>query len=109
MAKFYWPFAADSKPWLGAVGGLPAHSGSFVTTLLAGLAGLGFLVAALGLFWSGIPSTWWPVLVLVAAAASILLYVLYFGIWAILPLLLDAVLLLGIIFRHWSASGLRGG
>jgi hypothetical protein len=107
-AKIYWPFAADSKPWLGFAGGLPAQSG-IITAFLAGLAGLGFLAAALGLFWNGIPSTWWPVLVIVAAAASILLYVLYFGVWAILPLLLDAVLLLGVFFRHWSASGLRGG
>ena len=35
-AKFYWPFAADSKSWLTAIGGLP-ESGGIVTSLLAGV------------------------------------------------------------------------
>jgi hypothetical protein len=106
-AKFYWPFAADSRSWLGFAGGLPAQSGA-LTAILAGLAGLGFLVAAIGIIWNFIPASWWPILITIAAISSILLYVLYFGIWAILPLALDLVLLWGILLRHWTLAGLRG-
>jgi hypothetical protein len=99
-AKIYWPFAADSRSWLGFTGGL--------TVLFAGLAGLGFMAAALGLFWNGIPAGWWPVIVIVSAVASTLLYLLYFGVWALLPLALDLALLWGVLFRHWTVAGLRG-
>jgi len=61
-AWFMWPFAADSKSWLGFVGGLPRQSGSVVTPLLAGLAGLGLLAAALGLF--GVLAQHWSVALL---------------------------------------------
>jgi len=108
QAKFYWPFAADSKSWLGFIGGLPSQPGSVVTPILAGLAGLGFLAAAVSLFWNAIPTQWWPVVVIVSAAASALLYVLYFGVWAIPPLVLDLVLLGGVLLQHWTVPGLRG-
>ena len=103
-----WPFAADSKSWLGFVGGLPRQSGSAVTPLLAGLAGLGLLAAALGLFGVLVPANGWPVLVIVSASASILLYVLYFRVWAILLIVIDAVLLWGVLAQHWSVALLRG-
>lgn len=104
-----WPFGLDSKPWLKLIGGLPSQSGSFITPLLAGLAGLGLLLAAVGLFWNGVPSQWWPLIVIVSAAASVLLFVLYFGPWAILPLILDLALLWGVLLQHWTVPGLRGG
>jgi hypothetical protein len=104
-----WPFAVDSKPWLGFIGGLPSQTGSLVTTLLAGLAGLGFLAAAVALFWHAIPGTWWPILVIGASISSALLYVFYFGFWSLIPLTLDAVLILGVTWLNWSASVLRGG
>ena len=107
-AKIYWPFATDSRSWLNLIGGLPSQSGGFVTSLLAGLAGLGFLTAALGLFWGGIPANWWPILVVIATAASMLLYMLYFGAWAILPLFLDLAILWVLFFQHWTVAGLRG-
>ena len=53
------------------------------------------------------PAHWWLPLVVVAAVASLLLYVLYFGVWALLPMALDAVLLWGVLARHWSVAGLR--
>ena len=104
-----WPFAANSKPWLGFIGGLPSQPGSIVTPVLAGLAGLGFLAAAVGLFWSGIPANLLPALVTGAAAASGLLYILYIGPWAVLPLLLDALLVWGVLGWQWTSAALRGG
>ena len=102
-----WPFGADSKPIFSFVGGLPSQSGSVLTPLLAGLAGLGFLAALAALFGLVIPASWWRPLMLTAGIASALLYVLYFGKWSLLPLTLDAVLLWGVLAQGWSVTGLK--
>lgn len=102
-----WPFGADSKPIFSFVGGLPSQAGGLLTPLLAGLAGLGFLAALAALFGLVIPASWWRPLMLVAGIASALLYVLYFGKWALLPLALDAVLLWGVLAQGWSVAGLK--
>lgn len=108
-AWILWPFAADSKPMLRGIGGLPQQSGSVLIPLLAGVAGLGFLAAVLGLFGVIVPANWWLPLVVVSGVASILLHVLYFGVWALLPLATDVVLLWGVLLQHWTVAGLRGG
>jgi hypothetical protein len=105
-AWFLWPFAADSKPWLGFLGGLPQKSGSAVTPILAGLAGLAFLAAVLALLGWFVPANWFVPLVLGASAASGLLFVLYFGVWTIAPLVLDLVLLWGVLLQKWSVAAL---
>ena len=105
-AKFYWPFAADSRPWLGFIGGLPA-SGGLVTALLAGIAALGFLASLLALFGWLVPAQWFTPLIVAASVASILLYVLYFGVFSLLPLALDALLLWGVLAQGWSVAGLK--
>lgn len=105
-AKFYWPFAADSKPWLGFIGGLPA-SGGIVTALLAGVAALGFIASLLALFGWLVPAHWFTPLIVAASIASILLYVLYFGAFSLLPIALDAILLWGVLAQGWSVTGLK--
>lgn len=105
-AKFYWPFAADSKPWLGFIGGLPA-AGGIVTPLLAGVAALGFIASLLALFGWLVPAHWFTPLIVAASIASILLYVLYFGMFSLLPIALDAILLWGVLVRSWSVTGLK--
>jgi len=107
-AWLLWPFAEDSKPWLGGIGGLPRQRGSVVTPVLAGSAGLGFLAAALGLLGIGVPANWWPLLVIVAAMDSLTLHALYFGRWSPLPIVLDVMFLWGVLVQHWSVAGLRG-
>lgn len=108
-ATFYWPFAADSRPWLPFIGGLPQQSGSVITPLLAGLAGLGFLLAALGLFGWVLPAAaWWTPVVLIASIASALLHIFYFGMGAIIPLIIDAVLIGGVLLQQWNVTALRG-
>ena len=106
-AKFYWPFAADSKSWLTAIGGLPA-AGGIITSLLAGGAALGFIASLLALFGWLVPANWFAPAILAASIASVLLYVLYFGAFSIIPLALDALLLAGVYAWHWSAAGLKG-
>jgi hypothetical protein len=103
-----WPFDADSKPRLGSLGGLPKQGGA-LAALLAGVAGLGFLAAAVGLlFGVVVPADWWRALVMVALVASILLYALYFGPLALIPIALDVAILWGVLAQGWSMSGLRG-
>jgi hypothetical protein len=103
-----WPFGVDSKSLLSGLGGLPRQGGA-VTALLAGVAGLGFLLAVVGLlFGVVVPTDWWRILVTTSAAASILLYALYFGPLSLLPIALDVVILWGVLLHGWSMSGLRG-
>jgi len=101
QATFYWPFARDSKPIFNDIGGL-------ATLLFAGVAGLCFLAAALALLGIAIPADWWPVLVVSGAIASSLLYILYFGPYALLPVAIDAALLWGLQIESWTVAGLCG-
>lgn len=107
-AWFLWPFSNASRPIVGFVGGLPKQGGSVISPILGGVAGLCFLAAAVGLFWSGISATWWPALVGVAAAASAILFVLFFAVWMIPPIIIDAILLYGVFFLHWTVATLKG-
>ena len=99
-AGLLWPFATDSKPIFDFVS-------SFSPAILAGIADLFFLTAIVGLFSEGIPTNWWPVFVIVATIASLLLYTLYFGDRMIVPVLVDVVLLWGVLSQRWSAGVLR--
>lgn len=103
-----WPIAANSRPWLSGIGGLPQQPGSVVTTLLAGGAGLCLIGAVLALFGVVIPAAWWPVLVTTGSAASMLVYVLYFGPLALIPIALDMALLWGVFIQKWTVTGLSG-
>ncbi len=100
----FWPFATDSR----AVLGLTGDGISNMTKLLSVIGGVCFLAALLALFGLIIPAEWWGVLVGVAATASLILYTLYFGRWAILPIAIDSFLLWGILIPHWSVASLSG-
>lgn len=100
----FWPFAADSQ----AVLGLTGVGVSQATKLLSVIAGVCFLLALLAMFGLVVPAEWWGVLVGIAAASSLILYSLYLGPRAILPILIDAFLLWGILVPHWSIASLRG-
>jgi len=104
-ALFYWPWAADSKPVLAFLGG---SLKGVLTPLFAAVAGAAFLCAFLSLFGWLVPVAWWTPLVLAGSLSSILLFLMYLGPMAILPLLLDAALLLGLLLLHWTVAGLRG-
>lgn len=106
-AWLLWPFAADSKTVLSAVGGLPAQAGSVLTPALAGLAGLAFLAAALSLFGLVVPSNGCLPRVGVGVAASGPLYVAFFGVNALLPLALDALIFWRAFVQHWTVAVAR--
>jgi hypothetical protein len=98
-----WPFAADSQPVVALFG-----TSNTPMQLLSVIAGVAFVAAALALMGWIIPSTWWMPLVLVAVAASSVLFLLYVGPWALIPIAINAVLLWGVLVQHWSAQTLRG-
>ncbi len=103
-AVFYWPFATDTVPMLGLFGAYPNP----LTQLLSVTAGVAFLAAVLALLGWLIPASWWMPLVLVGVIASFALFLVYASPLAILPLLLNLLLLWGIFFQHWTANSLRG-
>ena len=100
-AWLLWPFAADSRPVLSGLGGLPAEGNSLLTPALAGLAGLAFLAAVLCVFGVVVPQGWLVPAVLVAVVCSALLHVLYAGPLSLLPIVVDAVLIWAVFIQQW--------
>ena len=101
-ALIYWPFGADTKPLLAMLGAYPNSP----TQLLSMLAGASFIAALLALLGWLVPANWFAPLVIVAVAASVLLYGLYFGTFALLPIAIDLVLAWGVLSQHWSVTTL---
>lgn len=102
QALIYWPFGANTRPSLALFGAYP----NAPTQLLSAVAGLGFIAALLAVFGWLVPAGWFAPLVMVASLASIALYVLYLGPFALIPLGVDAILLWGVLAQGWSAATL---
>ena len=100
-----WPFAADSASWLPLIGGLPSRSG-LVTTLLAGVAGLCFIGAFFSLLHVVVPSRWWTMLILVGASASLVLFILYFGVLSLIPIGINLALLSLVLMEYWAVEAI---
>jgi hypothetical protein len=103
-----WPFAVNSQPVLAGVGSLAQPLGQVATPLLALISGVAFLTAVLSLIGWLIPAELFGPLVIIGAGSSILLYALYAGVLALLPLGLDLFLLWGILALHWTVPALKG-
>lgn len=104
-ALFYWPFAKDSQPTIGVFG----SATKMIAQVLSIIAGLCLLASAAALIGWLVPAAWWTWLVVIGSVSSGLLFLLYIGPNAILPLAIDLVLLLGIFLWHWTVASLRGG
>ena len=104
-ALFYWPFAKNSKPSLDILG--PATKP--VTQLLSVVAGLCFLASVMAILGWLIPPAWFVPLIIFGSVVSTLLFLLYIGINALVPLAIDAFLLWGVFGWHWTVATLRGG
>lgn len=110
-----WPFGRDSRPliagWRGilAPNVLPGDPRPTAAMALAGIASVGFLVALAASFGLFVPPGWWRPVVAIAAVASGALFLLYLGPRALVPLLVDASLLWGVLVRDWSLEGLAAG
>ena len=104
-ALLYWPFAKDSRPALDVLGSATKP----VTQLLSVVAGLCFLASAAAIPGWLVPAAWFVPLIVTGAVASALLFLLYIGINALVPLAIDAFLLWGVFGWRWTVAILRGG
>jgi hypothetical protein len=100
--RLVWPFGLDTHTLV---------QGSTLTTLtpLLGIASALFFVLAAGalLHWV-VPEQWFAALVIAGSACSLVLQVVWISPWAVLPLLLDGVLLLGLSSSRVGIPGLQG-
>ena len=110
-----WPFGRDSQPvitgWRGilAPNVLPTDPRPTAAFALASIASVTFLLALAGSFGVLVPAGWWRPVVVIAAVASGSLFLLYLGPRALIPLLVDAALLWGVLVRDWTLEGLAAG
>lgn len=107
-----WPFGKESRPLVSAFHGVlapdvvPSEPGPTLALVLAAIASIGFLVALAALFGIVVPVEWWRPAVVASSAASGVLFVMYLGPRALIPLLVDAVLLWGVLMHGWSVQGM---
>lgn len=108
-----WPFGRQSKPVVDALQGLfaPAQlpsTGATPTVALvaAGIASLAVILAAGSLWGIVVPADWWRPLMVVAAVSSAVLFLIYLGPWAIVPLIVDAAALWLVLVQGASVASL---
>jgi hypothetical protein len=106
-----WPFGRESLPDLLPLRRLaprvvPAEPAPTVALVLAAIASACLLVALAALLRIVVPEGWWMPAVVIGCLASSGLFTIYLGRWALLPLLVDAVLLWGVLTRGWGPATL---
>ncbi len=97
-----WPFFSDTRTLLPRGDAL-----NTLTPVLGIVAAACFLLAAAAVWGWLVPSGWIPWLVVVGAVSSIVLQVVWLSGWAVLPLLVDAVLLWSVFAASSVLGGLR--
>ena len=99
--RLLWPFAMETRTLL--------HGDALntITPIFAIASASLFLMAAAALLHWKVPEQWFPWLILVGAILSIVLQVIWFTGWAVLPLVVDLVLLWSAFSQHITVSSLR--
>jgi hypothetical protein len=99
--RLLWPFAVETRTLL--------HGNALdtLTPILAITSAILFLMAAATLLRWMIPEHWFPWLIVVGAILSVVLQVIWFTGWAILPLVLDFALLWSVLSQHITVHSLR--
>ena len=104
-----WPFGRDTRPRieLSALAPRvpPGQPGPTVALVLALISSVGFLGALAALF-GVLPQDWWAPLVTAGATGSVGLFVIYLNWAAVVPLVVDATLLWGVVVAGWNAASL---
>jgi hypothetical protein len=100
--RLLWPFAVETRTLL-----VPGDALNALTPILAVTSALCFLMAAAALLQRIVPRGWFRWLIVVAAVLSIVLQVIWFTGWAILPLVVNVALVWMVFGRHDVVDGLR--
>lgn len=101
--RLVWPFAVETRTLLP-----PGDLLNTVTPLLGIGAAISFVLAAAALLGWFVPSHWFLWLVGIGAALSVVLQIIWFSPWAILPLLVDMALLWAVFGMGQTVERLRG-
>lgn len=101
--RLLWPFAVETRTLVPAGDLL-----NTLTPVLAIASAIFFLLAAAALMRWAVPAEWFRWLIVAGVAFSIVLQVIWFSGWAILPLLVDVALLWAVFGQHVTVSSLRG-
>jgi hypothetical protein len=100
--RLIWPFGPHARTLLPA-GGLV----DTLTPILGIASAVLFLLAAGALLHWFVPEQWFVGLLVAGASCSVVLQVVWISPWAILPLLLDGVLLWAFLGSRLSVPGLE--
>lgn len=101
--RLFWPFAVETHTLLPSGDLLNA-----LTPILGGGSAILFLLAAAALLRWGVPGEWFQWLIVVGALLSIGLQIIWLSGWAVLPLLVDVVLLWTVFGQQVTVDSLRG-
>lgn len=95
-----WPFDKTTKPTLTF---LQNTFGTNLTQILSVLAAASFIAALFCLYGKFVPANWWPFLLIIGCVSSILLFLIYFSVWSIFPIIVSLALLYGYISKYWPS------
>ena len=101
--RLLWPFAVETRTLI--------PTGNLLNTLtpiMAITSAIAFLLAAAALLRWVVPGQWFQWLIVAGAVLSIVLQVIWFSGWAVLPLLVDVALLWAVFGQHVTIGSLRG-
>jgi hypothetical protein len=107
---FVWPFGQQTRPALDALQGVIAPAAVTATgqptvaMIAAGVSSLAFIVAAGALWGFVVPAAWLQPAAIVGASASLVLFLVYASPLAVIPLIVDLVILWSILSQGWSVA-----
>lgn len=100
--RLFWPFAILTQTLVP-----PGDALNTLTPILGIMSGVCFILAALALLRWVVPNQWFKWLIVAGAVLSIVLQVIWFSVWAVLPITADIVLLWLVFGQHITVSSLR--
>jgi hypothetical protein len=101
--RLLWPFAAETRTLIPAGDLLNA-----ITPILGIASGVFFLMATAALLRWVVPEGWFGWLIVAGAILSVVLHIIWFSPWAVLPILIDIALLWAVFGQKITVSSLRG-
>ena len=99
--RLLWPIAVETRTLL------QGDALNTVTPILAIASAILFLLAAAALLRWRVPGEWFSWLIVAGTVLSIVLQVIWFSGWAVLPLIVDIALLWAVYGQHLTVRSLR--